>query len=160
MVQLTPMVQEEFEVFLARNIKEYAEENIKAGYWAEDEALERSRKDHERLLPDGLTTKDHYLFTIESETGEKVGLIWLRAELASPVPSGFIFDLYIEEAFRRKGYAKQAMLELENRARELGLKKLALHVFAHNTAAQALYDQLDYKVSSLNMTKTLSSNHE
>ncbi|HVN16039.1 MAG TPA: GNAT family N-acetyltransferase [Anaerolineales bacterium] len=160
MVQLVQMTEEEFQNFLARDIKEYAEENVKAGYWAETEAMEKSRQDHERLLPDGLATKDHYLFTIESDNGERVGMLWLRVDLASPVPSGFIFDLYVDEAFRRKGYAKQAMLELEKRARELGLKRLALHVFAHNTGAKALYNQLNYKIGSLNMTKDLSSDHE
>lgn len=160
MVQLLPMTEEEFKDFLARDIKEYAEENVKAGYWAETEALEKSRREHEQLLPNGPATKDHYLFTIVSETGNKVGLIWLRVQLESPVPSGFIFNLYIDEAFRRKGYARQAMLELEKYAEKLGLKKLTLHVFAHNAGARMLYDQLDYKIGSLNMTKELSSAHE
>lgn len=160
MVQLLPMTEEEFKDFLARDIREYAQENVKAGYWTEAEALEKSRQEHEQLLPDGPATKDNYLFTIKSEAGHKVGLIWLRAQFASPAPSGFIFNLYIDEAFRRKGYARQAMLELEKHAKKLGLKKLALHVFAHNAGARILYDQLDYKVSSLNMTKELSSEYE
>lgn len=155
MIKLIDMTPKEFDAFLERDIKEYAEENVKAGYWSKTDALKRSRKEHERLLPEGLKTKDHYLFTIETSLDGRVGMVWLRTDHESPVPSGFIFDLYIDEAFRRKGYARQAMLQLEAKAREFGLKKLGLHVFAHNQGARALYENLGYQVSSLNMIKEL-----
>lgn len=155
MVHLVPMTRSEFEAFLERDTREYAEENVKAGYWAEAEALEKSRQEHEKLLPDGLKTKNNHLFTIY-DAENAVGMIWMRANLDSPRPSGFIFDLFIEERFRHKGYATQAMLELEGVARQLGLRQLALHVFAHNQIARRLYEKLDYQVSSLNMMKELS----
>ena len=160
MVRLVPMTKKDYAAFIERIIPEYAEENVKAGYWAESEALEKSRNETEKLLPDGVATENHYLFTIEAESGERVGMIWLRADLASPVPSGFIFDLHIADEFRRKGYARQAMLELEEQARQLGLKKLGLHVFAHNYGARALYAGLDYQLSSLNMIKELTPSHD
>ena len=158
MVRLVPMTEEEFRAFLERDVKGYAEQNVKAGYWSESQALEKSRQEHERLLPEGLASKDHYLLTIEEvEHGEKVGMVWLSVDRQSSVPFGFIFDLYIAEAFRRRGYARQAMLKLEEKARELGLKKLSLHVFAHDEEARALYEKLGYRVSSLNMLKELAS---
>ncbi len=155
MVKLIPMADREFEAFLERDIREYAAENVRAGYWSEAEALEKSRQAHDRLLPEGLKTKDQYLYTLR-EGEQAVGMIWMKAELDSPRPSGFIFDLFIEERFRQKGYASQAMLRLEEVARGLGLRQLGLHVFAHNRAATRLYEKLDYRVSSLNMTKKLS----
>jgi ribosomal protein S18 acetylase RimI-like enzyme len=155
MVKLIPMTQNEFKAFLERDIREYAAENVRAGYWSEAEALEKSRQAHDRLLPDGLKTKDQYLYTLH-EDKQAVGMIWMKANLDSPRPSGFIFDLFIEAPFRQKGYASQAMLELEEVARGLGLQQLGLHVFAHNQAATKLYEKLDYRVSSLNMIKKLS----
>jgi ribosomal protein S18 acetylase RimI-like enzyme len=158
MVRLTPMTDEEFAVFTERETLEYAKEQVRAGYSTESEAVEKSRKEHQTLLPDGVKTRTHYIYTIrEAEGGETVGAVWLRATLDSPRPSGFIFDLEIHEPFRRKGYARQAMLELEEVARGMGLQQLGLHVFAHNQGARALYEGLGYTVSSLNMLKPLST---
>lgn len=158
MVRLIPMTPQEFDAFLENDIREYAKEQVRAGYWSEAEALPRSRKEHKALLPDGLKSKFHHLYTIqETEHGEAVGVLWLRANLDSSRASGFIFDIEIGEPFRRKGYARQAMLELEKVARAMGLQQLALHVFAHNEGARALYENLGYTVASLNMIKPLDS---
>ena len=156
-VRLIPMTEEEFKRFLERELAEYAQENVKAGYWSESEALAKSRESHQRLLPEGLATPNHYLFNIQNAvTGDPVGVLWLFANVAAARPSGFIYDLFIEEEFRRRGYARQAMLAVEDKARELGLASIGLHVFAHNTSAKPLYDQLGYQVRSYNMIKELS----
>ena len=154
MSKLVPMTQPEYEAFLARLIPEYAADNVKAGYWDEAEALEKSRKQTESLLPQGLQTRDHYLYTLY-DGDEAVGLIWLRAETDRPKKSGFIFDVEIGEKFRGKGYGKQIMLLIEGKARELGLQSIGLHVFASNSVARNLYESIGYEVSSLNMIKNL-----
>ena len=82
-------------------------------------------------------------------------MIWIRADLQSPIKSGFIFEIYVDEKFRGKGYGKQAMSLIEEKARELGLTSLGLHVFAVNNVARNLYESVGYEVSSLNMTKKL-----
>jgi ribosomal protein S18 acetylase RimI-like enzyme len=154
MSQLIPMTQPEFDAFLERLIPDYAADNVRAGYWGEEEALEKSRKQTMSLLPDGLKTKDHYLYTLY-EGDNAVGMIWLRAELDRPIKSGFIFDVEIKEEFRGKGYGKQAMLLIEEKARELGVKRMGLHVFGYNDVAKNLYERIGYKVSSTNMLKDL-----
>ena len=156
-VRLAPLRQPEFEGYLERDIRLYAEENIRAGYWSEAEAAEKSRKAHERLLPQGLDTPNHHLFAIqEAATGITVGSLWLMADRETEHPTGFIFDLFVDEVYRRKGYARQAMLALEDKAREMGLTSLGLHVFAHNPTAFHLYQGLGYEVKSLNMEKLLT----
>jgi ribosomal protein S18 acetylase RimI-like enzyme len=155
-VRLTPMTQAEFEVFLEHDIRLYADEQLRAGYVSETGALHKSRQEHQALLTKGLKTRDHYLYTIqESEHGQALGAIWLRASLDSSRPIGFIFGLEIYEPFRRQGYAKQAMLQVEAMARDMGLKQLALHVFADNAAARSLYEDLGYTVTGLNLRKEL-----
>jgi RimJ/RimL family protein N-acetyltransferase len=47
------------------------------------------------------------------------------------------------------------MLAIEEKARELGLQSIELHVFAHNAVAMALYEKIGYEVKSQNMTKAL-----
>lgn len=153
--QLRPMTQPEFDAFLARSIPEYAADNVRAGYWAESEALERSRKEFERFLPQGLQSQDNYLFTVYDD-GTPVGVIWMKANLERPIKSGFIFELYIDESQRGKGYGKQAMLLIEEQARALGLESLGLHVFAVNEVARNLYERVGYEVTSLNMAKKLT----
>jgi len=154
MSKLVPMTQTEFDAFLRHLIPSYASDNVRAGYWSEDEALEKSRQQTESLLPQGLQTKNHYLFTLyDGDTA--VGVIWLRAELDRPVKSGYIFDVEIEEEFRGKGYGKQAMLLIEEKAHELGIKRIGLHVFSYNDVARNLYERIGYKVSSMNMIKDL-----
>jgi len=141
MIELTPMCEVEFEEYLKKGVQIYAEENVKAGHWIPEEALEKSTSAHQKLLPQGLATPKHYLFMIEdTQRGEKVGVLWLEADSQSPKPDGFIYDLLIYEPYRRQGYATQAMLALEDKAREMGLQVLSLHVFAHNPNVKALYD--------------------
>ena len=154
MSKLIPMTQPEYDAFLERLIPEYAADNVRAGYWDESEALENSRKETARLLPEGLQSKDHYLFSLY-DGDQAVGIIWLKANVDRPVKSGFIFHVEIKEEFRGKGYGKQIMLLIEEKARELGLKSIGLHVFGYNTAAKNLYEGIGYETSSLNMIKKL-----
>ena len=154
MSKLIPMTQPEFDSFLERLIPDYAADNVRAGYWSESEALEKSRKQTMSLLSDGLQTKNHYLYTLYDDD-EAVGVIWLRAELDRPIKTGFIFDVVVEEKFRGKGYGRQIMLLVEEKARELGIKSIGLHVFAYNNVAKNLYESIGYEVSSLNMLKSL-----
>ena len=154
MVHLIPMTENEFDAYMEKTIPEYAAENVRAGYWSEEEALERSRNSFNRLLPQGVKTENNYLFRIQlEEDGEKIGMIWMKHEV--PRPHGFIYDIALDEEQRGKGYGKQTMLELEEVARKLGLQTVGLHVFANNTAAMKLYKGLGYEVTSQNMTKKL-----
>jgi RimJ/RimL family protein N-acetyltransferase len=155
MVRLVPMNAEELQAYLEKSIPEYAADNVKAGYWSEEGALERSRKAYETLLPEGIKTKDNYLFRIQiEETGENIGMIWMKHEV--PRPHGFIFQIFLDESQRGKGYGKQAMLAIEEVAKGLAIETIGLHVFARNSAALRLYTGLGYEVSSQNMVKRLS----
>ncbi len=154
MPKLVPMTQAEYEAFLKRLIPEYAEDNVRAGYWDESEALEKSRQETGKLLPQGLQTENHYLYTLY-DGDDAVGMVWLRVDPDRPIKSGFVFDLYVEERFRGRGYGKQAMMLIEQKARAMGLKSLGLHVFASNQVARKLYENVGYEVSSLNMIKML-----
>jgi ribosomal protein S18 acetylase RimI-like enzyme len=148
------MTQTELEVFLERTIPEYADDKVRAGHWAESEALERSRKEFADDLPQGLQTKNNYLYTLY-DGDDAVGMIWMRANVDRPTNDGFILELYVEENQRGKGYGKQIMLLIEEKARELGLKAIGLHVFGSNKIAQNLYKAVGYEVTSVNMSKTL-----
>lgn len=154
MSKLVPMTQPEFDAFLERHIHDYAADNVRAGFWSREESLRKSREQITSLLPQGLRTRDQYLFTLYDDE-KAVGMIWFRAELDRPVKSGFVFYIEIKDEFRGKGYGKQAMYLIEEKARTLGIKQMGLHVFAYNTIARKLYEDIGYKVKSENMMKDL-----
>jgi ribosomal protein S18 acetylase RimI-like enzyme len=150
------MTESEFQAFVAQDVQQYADEKVKAGNWTPQEALERSREEHDRLLPAGLSTSYHHLYTIEVD-GQNAGSVWLSSAPTISGGDGFVHDLFVAESFRRKGVAKQTMLLLEQEAHRMGLKRLVLHVFGHNVAARALYEDLGYSITNLNMAKPLST---
>ncbi|OGT28604.1 MAG: hypothetical protein A2Z17_03720 [Gammaproteobacteria bacterium RBG_16_66_13] len=155
MVSLRAMTEKEFRAFLAQDIETFAAEKVKAGNWAADEALQRSRDAHDSLLPQGLSSPDQRLYTIELD-GEVVGRLWLSTDPKLGARVGFIYDLFVAEPFRRRGIGKQAMSLMEKEALRLGLDGLALHVFGHNAAARSFYEQLGYTITNINMSKPLS----
>ena len=56
---------------------------------------------------------------------------------------------------RRQGHAERALRALEAEVGRLGLQGIALHVFGHNTGAQALYGKLGYVPTNINMFKAV-----
>jgi len=149
-VRLVPMNEVEYQTYLDNSIREYAEDKVQAGNWQPEEALERSAQEFQKLLPEGVVTKDHYLFDIEDETrGVNVGMIWLARIMQGAQPIMFIYDFRIDEPFRRKGYGEQA--------KALGLDTIALHVFGFNHGARALYEKLGYEITNINMAKKLTA---
>ncbi len=153
MSKLIPMTQPEYETFLERTIPEYAAEHVRAGNWTESESLEKSRKEFEDLLPQRLKTEDNYLYTLV-DGEEPVGMIWVKVK-RQPSISGFIYDVYVNEGYRGKGYGKSLMLLLEEKAREMGLRSLELHVFGSNHVARKLYETIGYETTNVSMSKKL-----
>lgn len=155
-IVLKEMREDSFEKYLDKAIPAYASDNIESGRWPKEGAHERSRSDHERLLPDGIHTENNYLFdTYSNHDNCIVGFIWLSVEINSGVKSAFIYDIEIFEGYRRQGYAKLALSSVEEFVKELGIDKIGLHVFRQNISAQSLYEAAGYSVASSNMVKSL-----
>jgi GNAT superfamily N-acetyltransferase len=154
-VDLVPMDKKQFSQFYEKSVRRYAQENIRAGYRTEAEAERKSREDHKKLLPKGVRTPDTFLMVVRSRsTGEEIGAVWMRVERGTR-PTAFIYDIFLEEPYRGKGYGKATLQALEALARQNGLKALYLHVFAHNPVAINLYQGAGFKVKSMNMEKLL-----
>ncbi len=154
MTVLSPMRAEAYAAYLESSVAGYAEDNIAAGRWPRQGAVGRSRASYLELLPHGLATPDNYLYEIMAdEGGPVVGVIWFAVEMRHGVRTAFVYDLEIESAHRRQGHARRAFLALEALVAGLGLDSIGLHVFGQNHAAQALYSQLGYVVTGINMVK-------
>ena len=152
MVKLIPMQQAEFEAYLEDDIRRYARAHVQAGSWEPSEALKKSRKEHEQLLPDGLASKNQHLFTIVDEnTRAKVGSLWVKIQGRR----AFIYDFIIAEALRGRGYAKQALAALDEMLKSMSVETVGLHVFRDNLIARALYKKMGFQVSGNYMRKVL-----
>ena len=62
-------------------------------------AIDRSRQEFENLLPDGIHSKDQFVWSIIDEENGKVGVLWVQVK----DQKAFIYDFVIDEAMRGKG---------------------------------------------------------
>ena len=150
-VKLAPLPQGDFEQFLERGVREYAEDHVRNGNWPAQGALERSRKEFDHYLPDGIHTPDQYLWSLLDEEGKKIGVLWVQIK----DQKAFIFDFVIDEEFRGKGLGKQAMLAMDEKLKSMSVDSVALHVFGDNIKAQELYKKMGFKIVGINMKKDL-----
>jgi len=154
MTNLVPMCEQEYLTFSTEAVPVYAAEKVASGEWSQEESLELARKAFADLLPQGIATKDNYFFTIQdATTTATVGTLWIAAQVRGSKRIAYVYDVRIRSAHQRKGYASQSFLALEDEVRKLGLSGVALHVFGHNVAAQALYVKLGYQPTDINMYK-------
>ena len=158
MIELKPMLAQDFGDYLNRAVRNYAADHLRTEGGTEGAAFEYARDSFDTLLPDGEATPGHYLYTVFSvEKGVNVGVIWVGVITSKQVRRAHVFDIFIDEPYRRMGYAKQAFQAIEGCVRELGLSEISLHVFGYNDKAYALYRQLGYRPTHISMVKTLES---
>ena len=155
MISLIPMRSENYAPYIKAAIISYASDNVAAGRWLEAGALERSHADFEKLLPQGLSTPNHFLYEIVADGCGPVGFAWLAIERKHGAVSAFIYDIEIVPGARRQGHASRALEALESKAAAAGASAIALNVFANNHGAQALYQKLGYAPTHFQMRKPL-----
>ncbi|KTR58302.1 GCN5 family acetyltransferase [Exiguobacterium indicum] len=158
-MRIEQMSQATYDAYLPVAIEEYAAEKCRAGTWSENESLERATQEFATLLPEGLKTKDHYLFTFRDETGNDLGMVWVHVREESRGRCAFIFDIKITSEKQNQGYGKEALRLLEVMLKRMNVKKISLHVFAHNERAIHVYDSLGYETTDYHMSKRLEDNH-
>jgi RimJ/RimL family protein N-acetyltransferase len=165
MITLEAISPTEYKTWLTQAIRDYADNKVRSGNWDAPDALDRSAAEFHRLLPDGPATPDNFVFSLmasnasakaaEDAAPVSVGVLWFALPPWKP-PIAFIYDLLIYEPYGRHGYDAEALQALEEKVKEMGLDTIGLQVFAHNTAARALYEKAGYVVTNINMAKKLS----
>ena len=96
--------------------------------------------------------ENELFFDLINRENQVVGKVWLTHRSDNIL---FITYLEIDEDQRGKGYAQQAMSEIETFAKGRDVKQLWLHVFAHNQAAQHVYEKSGYTCSGIQMFKKI-----
>lgn len=157
MIELTPLPDADYRDYVARTIRDYADEKARAGNWPAADALHRAETQFAEMLPQGSATPGHFFYAIrEAATGTQVGVLWWARVTHGAEPSAFIYDFVIFEPFRRQGFAAAALQALEAKVRAEGLATIALHVFGHNHGARALYERAGFQPTNINMEKRLA----
>lgn len=156
MITLRKMKQEEYHEYLPELTSNYAQDLADNLDLPIEQALERATTQISALLPQGLETPDHTLFTICDETAEsfqRVGILWVFVEQQRR--RAFIYDIRVDPDSRGKGYGRQAITWLEQWLRGQGIQKLELNVFGGNPIARHLYESMGFEPFSINMRKML-----
>lgn len=153
MLELVEMTKEEYEIYLVQTISHYAQELVDTGLWAKDEALAKADFETKRQLSN--STNIHWLMIKHAELDKTIGFLWFTSEEQYGGKFAYVSDFEIKTEFRRKGFAKMAFLELEKYLSGLGIFDIRLHVFNHNSAAQALYKEVGFCVSGVHMQKEI-----
>lgn len=150
---IRPLTEAEFATWEAQSVPAYAADKVASGAWAEATALEQSGQEHAALLPAGQHTPGHHFYAILGAAGAQVGMIWFAEQDRGASRVAYIYDVEVWPEQQRQGHAGRAFVAIEDEARRLGLAGVALHVFGHNRAAQALYEKLGYRTTNITMYK-------
>ncbi|MDQ0268140.1 GNAT family N-acetyltransferase [Cytobacillus purgationiresistens] len=154
MVRLKPMNHEEFQQYMITAIEDYAKEKVISGNWSEEEAITLSTNTFNQLLPKDETSEFNYLFSIFHEQ-QLIGMIWVAQKSPDHNDEAFIYDFIIFDQYQGQGHGKSAMREIEVIVKEMGIKKIGLHVFGHNKIARGLYEKMGYEITNITMAKSI-----
>src|SRR4051812_17960826 len=153
MLTLRPMTDEEFTVFRDEGIEDYAAERARNFGTTPEEEHETSVRQYAELLPEGTRSPRQRLWSVIDAAGTVVGSLWV--EVHEERHRAFIFYIILGEAYRGRGYGRQALELLEAELRPLGVTQIGLNVFADNTVAQRLYERMGYRVTNQTMMKAI-----
>ena len=155
-MKLVPMNASEYESFMDMSMRLQAQDHVIAGHWKAEEADAKMIELKERFLPDGLYTPNHFFFSlIPDDEEEKVGSLWFAVMEQEGKRFLFVFDIIISPEYRRHGYATQAFLQMEEKAKEMNISMIVLNVAKHNPNARAMYEKLGYIGETEEMVKML-----
>ncbi len=161
-VRLLPLDDAEYREFAEMQIVEHADQERRAGFWSQEEALARSREESADLLADRLRARGHRFFKAVGASGERVGWAW-----DGPPPPAlglvnhrWLYQITVEAPLRGKGYGRAMLAALEAMLATEGVDNLRLNVYTWNTVAMSLYHSAGYEIvydgeNEKNMVKRL-----
>ena len=154
-LQLRPATPDEIEAWLPRLAAEYAAAIVGSGSLPSADARRKADSDLRAQLTDGPDRAGQLIFRLIA--GEQpVGWLWLAVPVTAGDPAmAWVNNVEVDEAYRGRGYGRQAMLLAEREAAARGMTSVGLNVHGQNTVARGLYDSLGYQVTAQQMKKLL-----
>lgn len=149
-VTLQPMTEAEYDAWHREAVAAYAQEFVDSGILNAQAARERSEKDFAELLPHGLASDNHLLWTARDDATE-VGTVWVALMPERTPPHSFVYSLDVNADQRRRGYGQALMEAAMQECRDRAVATMGLNVFGHNDTARRLYERLGFQVASTSM---------
>lgn len=105
------------------------------------------RKMSIRVIEPVLKDRANKIFVAEDDSGGFAGYIVIgeTKNMFSPAGYGFIYDLFVEEPFRRKGIASELLRTAERFCISRGLRAIKLEVADNNAIAMRLYEKSGFR---------------
>lgn len=157
MINLRDMRVEEYPAYCDYFIADYGQE-IALNYGHSIEvATDLAHQALIRSFPKGLDSNEHDLMCIEIDLADSLKVIgYLWHSIKSSDGSTFIYDFYIADEYRCKGYGKKAISQLERLLVSADINQMKLRVAYQNQRALALYQEVGFTISGYNMSKKLA----
>jgi ribosomal protein S18 acetylase RimI-like enzyme len=153
MMHFEPITEKEFQDYWRYSVESWIRDMGRAGFLREDITFEEAEKEVRKFIPDGLSTEGHHIMHI-MDNGNAVGTIWYEIRDRA-MREAYLWDIFIDEDQRGRGYGKEAMRELERTARKEGARRIQLNVFGFNSVARNLYVKTGYQDAAVTMMKHL-----
>ena len=155
-ISVRPMTQAEYDEWQAAIAEEFAAEQVAAGRWAADGAVQRALDENAQALPEGLMTPRMLILRAIGEDGLPVGRAWVGLDHPRGAPdTAFLYDIEVAASYRGSGLGRALLVAVEAAVREAGVGALELNVFGRNVTAVRLYESSGYTVTTQQMRKEL-----
>jgi ribosomal protein S18 acetylase RimI-like enzyme len=157
-ILLRPMRDGEYPAYLDYFIPDYASEIASNYGLSADDSLAQAKREIAADLPDGVHTSGQHLLCLVEPAGdaeEVIGYLWYKQDPA--MRAAFINDFHILPAYQGKGLGKQALAVLENDLKRQGFEEIRLRVAEDNKRARHVYEVIGFRVTGINMSKSLAS---
>lgn len=145
MTMLKPASSEESAQFNELFVSAYSNDAVAGGlYVQEKDAIAHARNTIAKYSSQDAAPNAMLAISAEG-VEEPVGFIWYAVAPRLGGSSAFVLQLFIKPAYRRRGYAREALLALESLASALGHLSIGLSVFHHNSGARELYASVGFE---------------
>jgi ribosomal protein S18 acetylase RimI-like enzyme len=154
LVSIRRMTSVEFDQWQTAIAEEYAAEQIAAGRWEREGAVQHALDANAQILPQGLETPRMLILRGIDAEGEPMGRAWVGLDHPRGAPdTAFLYDIEVIAHRRGAGLGGALLAAVEHATREAGARALELNVYGRNRAAIGLYDSAGYAVSTQQMRK-------
>ncbi|MBO3460578.1 GNAT family N-acetyltransferase [Aetokthonos hydrillicola Thurmond2011] len=115
-------------------------------------------KRYERFLKQ-LITDERGVFFVAEDEDQLVGFLIATVESETPIyileEFAFIHDLWVEPEYRRKGIARDMIMQAVEHFRQIGIEQIRLDTAAVNQPARRLFASCGFRISTVEMLKEL-----
>src|SRR5207237_5222421 len=130
-VRLVPVTPAEYAAVVPAQIREFADQKVRAGHWRPEEAQELSRHAVESFLPAAGPSEGHRVYRAVDEADRGVGWIWVGpppVRLLNVPTRRWLYQITLDAPFRGKGSGRDMHAAPADLVRREGRKGLYLNV--------------------------------